>query len=61
MTWGDIRDWIALLVVAAAIFFTWSKARERKRVSRRAAFLKRFKASREGRRFNEDLEGRDKD
>jgi hypothetical protein len=60
MTWGDVRDWIALMVVAAAVFFTASKVRERKRVSRRSAFLKRFKESREGKRFHEDLEERDK-
>jgi hypothetical protein len=61
MTWGDVRDWIALMVVAAAIFFTASKVRERRSKSRRRQFLARFKATREGRRFHEDLEERDKE
>jgi hypothetical protein len=60
MTWGDVRNWVALMVVSAAIFFTASKVRERRSLTRRREFLKRFKASREGRRFHEDLEERDK-
>jgi hypothetical protein len=60
MTWGDVRNWVGLMVVAASVFFTMSKVRARKQVTRRAAFLKRFKASREGRRFHEDLEERDR-
>ena len=60
ITFGDLFDLVALMVVAAAIFFTARKVRERKSTSRRAAFLKRFKAMREGKRFHEDLEERDK-
>jgi hypothetical protein len=60
ITSGDVFNWVALMIVAAAIFFTMSKVRARKQVSRRAAFLKRFKATREGRQFHEDLEKRDK-
>jgi hypothetical protein len=60
ITWNDVRVWIEFMVVVAAVFFTMSKVRERKQTSRRVAFLKRFKATREGKRFHEDLEERDK-
>ena len=62
ITSGDLFDWGALMVVAAAVFFTMSKVRERRRGSRRSEFITRFKASRDGKRFYEDhMKGSDKD
>ena len=61
ITSGNVLEWIGLMIVVAAVFLTASKMRQRRSQSRRRQFLARFKATREGRRFHEDLEEHDKD
>lgn len=57
---NDFFDCLALVIVAGGVFVTVAKMRARRSRSRRSEFLARFKASREGRRFHEDLKERNK-